>query len=331
MNRRNRISLAAIVGACGAVLGLQGVADAQTRAQAPRRDPGPILREMLEQRPDNGGGVVRTPVRSPLRDAAGDRDGRARVIVDRDGRRRVVRRAEERERGVSISGSRVGEDGSIPFHIGTGRGIGHRRHVVFPSLAHAWYPYWGYSSYDTGRGYETPTVIIIENPPGAGVRTNELEGPGYAEPVAPPTVTDVALAAMARGDWDDAIARWRERLAEAPDDASAVRALGLSMALKGDMQTGTAMVAHAYQMSPQLVHERLDVWALGGESEMRRSLRRFVIYANSKRTESAWLTVAALMQAEGRDDHAARMVHKAREAGLDEELARSFAGALGAE
>jgi len=163
------------------------------------------------------------------------------------------------------------------------------------------------------------------------VRTNEIDGPAYAEPVEPPTVTEVALAAMARGDHEDAIARWRERLAEAPDDAGAVRALGLSMALKGDMQTGAAMVAHAYQMSPELVHERLDLWALGGERELRRSLRRFVIYANDQKTESAWITVAALMQAENRDDHAARMVDKAREAGLEGELADRFKRALGAE
>jgi hypothetical protein len=259
------------------------------------------------------------------------------VIVDRDGRRRLVPRAELRERGVTISGSRTGEQGTIQFNIGTLGVVGHRRrhHVVFPSLVSPWYPYWGYGyrSYDTGRGYETPTVIIIENPPGggAGVRTNELEGPMYAEPVEPPTVAEVALAAMARGDWEDAIFRWRERLSEAPDDASAVRALGVSMALKGDLQTGTAMVAHAYQMAPELVHQPLDVWQLGGERELRRSLRRVVIYANNRKTESAWLTVAALMQAEDRDDHAARMIEKARDAGLDEELAQRFSRALGAE
>src|SRR5690606_2386045 len=181
----------------GGMLGLPGVAEAQTRAQAPRRDAGKILREMLQQPPDNDGGQVGTPTRAPLRGVVGDRGG-ARVIVDRDGRRRVVRRADRVDRGTG-SGSRVGDDGSIRFHIGTGHG--RRRHVVFPSLVYPWYPQWGYSSYDTGRGYETPTVIIIENPPGAAVRTNELEGPAYAEPVEPPTVTEVALAAMARGDW----------------------------------------------------------------------------------------------------------------------------------
>src|SRR5690606_12567456 len=143
--------------------------------------------------------------------------------------------------------------------------------------------------------------------------------------------TEVATAAMARGDHTDAIARWRERLAEAPEDASAVRALGLAMVLDGDLQKGTAMVAHAYQMSPELVSERLDPAMFGGEDELRSTLRRVVVYANRIKTESGWITVAALMQAERRDDHAARMVEKARNVGLVGELADRFKTALGAE
>ena len=340
MTRPNRIvTLAAILGLSGAALGTAGIASAQTRAQAPRPNAGEILSKSFQQSNNVGGDQVQgTPARNPLRAVVGGRGGR--FIVDRDGRRRLPTRAVVSGSGVSVSGSSTRDDHAIRFHIGTGLGHGvvgrrlrrdHVHHTVFPSLGFHRFGSFGYGSYDTGRGYETPTVIIVENPPGAAVRTNEIDGPAYAEPVEPPTVTEVALAAMARGDHEDAIARWRERLAEAPDDAGAVRALGLSMALKGDMQTGAAMVAHAYQMSPELVHERLDLWALGGERELRRSLRRFVIYANDQKTESAWITVAALMQAENRDDHAARMVDKAREAGLEGELADRFKRALGAE
>jgi hypothetical protein len=309
MNRTNRIvMLATVLAASSAGGGVAGVASAQTRAQAPRSNAGEILSRSFQQ-PDNGSGQVgRAPARAPLRAVVGGRG--VRVIVDRDGRR-----------GEPTRARRAPDDD-------------HRRHdrrrhrqTLLPVVG---FPYWGYSS-TGGYAYETPTVIIVENPPGAAVRTNEIDGPEHVEPVEPPTVTEVAFAAMARGDYEDAIARWRERLAEAPDDARAVRALGVSMALEGDMQAGTAMVAHAYQMSPDLAHERLDVWALGGERELRRSLRRFVIYANSRKTESSWLTVAALMQAENRDDHAGRMVEKAREAGLEGELADRFKAALGAE
>lgn len=320
-----RIAMLAGVLAASAVFSA-GAAHAQTRAQAPRPNAGKILSRSFTP-PDNGVAPPQRHVqRAPLRGRVGATVG-GRVILDREGRRIVPTRPDRRRDHDDHDHDRHDRD----HHDRHDHDRHHHRHhgrILFPTLG---YTYGGYYSTSSGRGYETPTVIVVENPPGAAVRTNEIDGPEYVEPVEPPTITEVAFAAMARGDYEDAITRWRERLAEAPEDASAVRALGLSMALDGDLQTGTAMVAHAYRMSPELVHERLDPWTLGGERELRRSLRRVVIYANSRKTESAWLTVAALMQAEDRDDHAARMVEKAREAGLEPELADRFTGALGAE
>src|SRR5690606_36186481 len=46
----------------------------------------------------------------------------------------------------------------------------HHRHINTLPLGYSWYGY-GYST-TGGYAYETPTVIIVENPPGAAVRTN---------------------------------------------------------------------------------------------------------------------------------------------------------------
>ncbi|MFG0285853.1 MAG: tetratricopeptide repeat protein [Phycisphaerales bacterium JB039] len=312
-----------------AVLSLAGGAMAQTRVGMPRANAGQIV-----------GGMLRSSIQSTrpggaIGGGAGGgsyRGGGGVHYVDGSGYRGGFVGGS----GINISGSYTGDNTLIRFNIGTdGRHGGHfpsggfkTRHAhhrqLFPWF---WYPYRGY--WDYPRGFDTPTVIVIENPMDAAVRTNQLGQPVYVPPPDPPTTEEIAAAAMQRGDYEEAVTRWRERLAEAPEDASAVRALGLAMALDGDLQAGTAMVAYAYQLSPELIYQPMPRSTFGTHRAADRALRSVVIYANSKRTDSAWLTVAMLMQMEDRDHHAARMIRKAQQAGLDEELAKKFLDALG--
>lgn len=328
---RNLVTIASVLAISGSALG-------QTRVGMPRPNAGRILSEQMQAMQPPPPQADSGAVRGSRADARRARPtGRVFHVDGRRGDRDRVRGVVSSGSGISISGSHRGDDHSIGFRIGSGR-HGHRHdrhggfkhdsphhHTLFPWL---WSPYRGY--YDSGRGYgyDTPTVIVVENPPAGAVRTNELDGPIYVEPPAPPTTEEIAAAAMARGDYEEAVKRWRDRLAEAPDDAEAVRALGLAMALTGEMRSGTAMVAYAYQMSAELVNKPANPALFGNERQLRQALRRAVIYANAERTDSAWVTVATLMQAEGRNDHAARMIEKAREAGLDAELADTFEAAL---
>ena len=321
--------------AIAAIISLAGAAQGQTRVGMPRADAGQAVGQMLRSsiqstRPGGavGGGGYHGGSRGGMYhvDGSGYRGGSGYA------------RGYSGGSGTYISGHYDGDRASIKFHFGGGGYSGqhypsggfkthypHHRQL-YPWL---WYPYSGYYGYSGSRGYDTPTVIVIENPMEPAVRTNQLDPPVYVPPPEPPTAEEIAAAAMRRGDYTEAVTRWREALAEAPDDASAVRALGLAMALDGDLQAGTAMIAYAYQMSPELVYQPMARATFGADRAADKALRRCVIYANNKKTDSAWLTVATLMQMESRDRHAARMIRNAEKAGLDEELAKKFLGALG--
>ncbi|HYE03008.1 MAG TPA: hypothetical protein VD963_07210, partial [Phycisphaerales bacterium] len=80
---------------------------------------------------------------------------------------------------------------------------------------------------------------------------------------------------------------------------------------------------------PSLAWTPVDPLALpGGAAGMRRRVESAVGHANRVKSASAWLTVATLMQSEGRDALAAKMLDRARAAGLSVPVYREMSQAL---
>jgi len=66
----------------------------------------------------------------------------------------------------------------------------------------------------------------------------------------------------------------------------------------------------------------------GGEDTFRKNLQRMSVYANRTQASSAWLALAVMMQAEGRNDQAKVMLDRARNAGLERAVADRMMAAL---
>lgn len=159
-----------------------------------------------------------------------------------------------------------------------------------------------------------------------GVDGDLIDDPSYSAtpnqpdemPEAMPlSALEVARLEMSLGEPEIAIDAYRAHLSSYPDDWNAVRELGLAMLRVGDRGDGIALISYAYSMDPELARWAVPV-SLFSDSE--RILRDVVIstvgWGHRNPSSSVWLTVAVLMQGEGRDGPALRMVERAYEHGL---------------
>ena len=150
-----------------------------------------------------------------------------------------------------------------------------------------------------------------------------------ARPATPLTPMERALDRMQLGETDQAITELRTHLAKEPDDARAQRVLALALLEKGRLDDGVATLRQAYRTDPGLANDPIDREELGySESGLRTLVTRAVTYANRVDSGSAWLTVAALMQAEGRTEQARNSLEKARRNGLEADLLGAMKAAL---
>jgi tetratricopeptide (TPR) repeat protein len=186
-----------------------------------------------------------------------------------------------------------------------------------------WYPLYGYpffggSWYGYGfhygawrsipRDYRQWTVV--------GPVNQEFQG-GPAEP-EPWTVYETAVYWMMEGDAEQAVEWYRAHLDENPDDLLAMREYAAAMLEAGRTLDAVAVMAYAYDLAPGLSGRAMDpgLWD-GSPLRLRRSVVQAVRAAHAAGTGHAWLLVAVLMQAEGRDAVALRMVDRALEMGLN--------------
>ncbi|MGQ0628519.1 MAG: hypothetical protein ACT4PL_10525 [Phycisphaerales bacterium] len=188
-----------------------------------------------------------------------------------------------------------------------------------------WYsPYWySYPYRGLVVGYESrvdPAYIdpfVGSGAPGVG-------GPGQPLPPAPPaTAAERAALLLQSGLASEAIEAFKEHLGVHENDVKAIRAYALALLANRQIPQGVAMMALAYDRDAEaLAADGLRADALaGGESALRTLVTSTVTHANDVRTGSAWLTVAVLMQGEGRLDAARRQLVKARECGLHRDIA----------
>lgn len=189
----------------------------------------------------------------------------------------------------------------------------YRYHPDFPYPRYAWsYPV-EYRTASTGPGVGDP----------------RLGGSSPTEPMEL-TVLQRARLELARGRTEASIAAYREHLAGSELDAIAMRELAVALLDAGRLPEGVALMRQAYEMDPLLVGEPIERGILGGGKlgRLGRALSSASRYANRVETASAWLTVAALIQAQDRDRVAGVNAERAIEAGISkpiaEELRRHF-------
>ena len=182
------------------------------------------------------------------------------------------------------------------------------------------YSWWNYSSggrynsaiYGSGGDLSSDpsyaTSSMDQGPMGAGELPQAM----------PMSALEVARLEMSLGEPDIAIEAYRSHLSEYPSDWLTVRELGIAKIRAGDRGDGIALVSYAYSMDPSLATSALPVSVFEDSSRLLRdSVIDVVGWGHRNPSASVWLTVAVLMQAEGRDGPALRMIERAYEHGLD--------------
>lgn len=140
---------------------------------------------------------------------------------------------------------------------------------------------------------------------------------------APAAPVDPGLDALASGSWTRALAVYlqraeEQRRREAEDseverDRSDLRLAAFSLAGDGQFDRAERLFAEAYSEDPGLNDRAMSGEALGVRAtELRRMVTRAVAHAHRVDRPDAWLMVAVLMQAEGRDDLARQMLKRAQ-------------------
>jgi tetratricopeptide (TPR) repeat protein len=126
-----------------------------------------------------------------------------------------------------------------------------------------------------------------------------------------------------------AIQEYQDHLKSNPEDGAAMRSLGVALMQSRRAAEGVAKISAAYEMDPTLAARPLDASALNdGDTVLRDLVPAAVAQAHRARSGGPWIAVAALMQAQGRTEAAARMVARAKENGAPEKVIAEFALAL---
>lgn len=183
-----------------------------------------------------------------------------------------------------------------------------------------WYPGWGWGwGYGWGSGWYSIPWYYRNGV--YGPRNRELEIRTTPEP-EPLTDIETARVMMQAGRADEAVAWYRAHLNDSPGDSSSARELAVALLESKRFLDATAMMGYIYDRVPGLANEPMQQ-SLWGDSplRLRRSVTDAVRFAHRSPSGNAWLTVAVLMQAQGRDDVALRMVERAKDHGLSPEIA----------
>ena len=256
--------------------------------------------------------------------------------------------------GLTVNGSFSDDNFNIAFNIGgtdlTSRHVGgHDGVQVYPfypyynhRYSYGYYPYGYDDSFPLGYrfigstyypyyvydGYQQPRAIdgsfaayypVVVNP--------------TAQQPAPPskpelTPVERAEADMNSGDYSAAREGYAKIVQESADDPESLRRYALSLMLDKQVSDGVAVMAMAYRNDPTLASRVFDAELLGSDGEWRKGVRIATTYANRAQTGASWLTVAVLMQAEGRKDLAAKMIAKAQAVGVETAVYEAMLAAL---
>lgn len=151
------------------------------------------------------------------------------------------------------------------------------------------------------------------------------------QPPPQPSPFEIGVAAFRAGNTQAAVQILNNVVAADKEDTIAMRILALALLEQREPDNAAAMMRQAYRMDPTLASRVLEVDALALTSSRRTSLiNRAVEYANRVGSASGWLTVAVLMQADGRFELARRMLKRAADEGLEPDVRKAFEAAISA-
>ena len=186
--------------------------------------------------------------------------------------------------------------------------------------------WWTYSVPDRYRGVVYGVDVELVDEP--GVVVSETVESVLPEAV-PLSAVEVARLEMSLGEPEVAIEAYRAHLAQYPSDWLAMRELGLALIRKGQRGDGVAMIGYSYSQDPLLAWEPVPVELFGGDAhELRDAVIKVVGWGHRNPSSSAWLSVAVLMQGEGRLEPAMRMLERAEGYGLDPAVADQMRSSL---
>jgi cytochrome c-type biogenesis protein CcmH/NrfG len=127
------------------------------------------------------------------------------------------------------------------------------------------------------------------------------------------------------GDLDVAEDQYRAHLQEHPDDSEALREYALVMFDAEKVDEGFAALRKAYRDDPSLAAKPLDLREFGFDGpRTRRLMAKISPVANRIGTSSGWLTLAAVLQWQGKARAAERMIDNAEDVGLEPEIVTAF-------
>ncbi len=222
---------------------------------------------------------------------------------------------------ISIgSGLSVGGHGYSNYTYSTSPAIGV---MPLPAPALVFDPVTGTYVYSYGNPNAAPPVAAPA--PSAAPPVVAAEPP----PPPPPTPLELARLNLRFGMPERAVTGLREHLLSSPDDGQALRLLGLALLAQKRIDDGVAAIRQAYRTEPTLAYEPIHAPSIGlHPDELRRLVLRTVTYANRVDTGSAWLTVAVLMQSEGRKPVARTMLDRVRARGMETDVLAALDEAL---
>lgn len=243
---------------------------------------------------------------------------------------------------LTVNGRYSSDNFRLAFHLG---GVSYLTdpHHNYTYLRHR-YPGYCFQSYPITSYYNSPFLYAYDN----GYRYDPayypsvVYGPAYT-PAAPapqpqpapqtpavePTTLERAEAALAFGYPKEAVLALREHLRDHPTDSRATRLLAMALFEDRRVEEAVAVNAMAYENDPTLAWQRIHPDTFTTDRSLRARVESAVVYANRVKTASAWLFVVTLMQAEGRDAVAAKMLDRAKQLGLKPAVADELALSLG--
>ena len=148
------------------------------------------------------------------------------------------------------------------------------------------------------------------------------------EPTTPP---EPGAAALRGGDLVAAARELIQHLDENAADARATRTLALVILLREVPESAEKTMTEAYRLDPALAAAPISRDDLPARTDLRQLVIDAVNRANKTGTPQSWLVVGVLMQAQGRGENAARMIARARAAGLDPAIADAFDAQLASQ
>jgi tetratricopeptide (TPR) repeat protein len=192
---------------------------------------------------------------------------------------------------------------------------------------------YGYGWYPPGNTYYRSGQSMANSTSGWGTLSQPNAGSSAtqapAKPAEPPTAIEVARVSMALGNLDSAEEQYRKHLKENPGDSQALREFALVMFDAERPEEGFAAMRKAYRDDPELASKLLNLRAYGFDGpRIRRLMGKISPAANRIKSSSGWLALAVVLQGQGKDRAARRMLDKAEALGLDAEIVTALRAKL---